>query len=281
MGELKWIEADLVFNLFEGFDGWPESEAAIASGLEDLELCFTGSPSHSLRICENKAHTKKLIKRNGIATPDWQIMYPGCAEKFRLTFPCIVKPLGEHGSHGLSPQSVVWDKSSLIQQIEFVWQKYQHHSLVERFLSGREFRATIVENGHLTLLPFEEIIYNLPSDKPRLLTYSAKWIREDEYFTGTCEQCPANIDEDLQNKIGTIAASAFTAAGCRSYSSIDLRLTEAGEPMVIDINPNTDISCEGGVKLPIQAQGLSYNAFIDMILSSAKKQVGQNILSMQ
>ena len=61
----------MVFNLFEGFDGWPESEAAIAYYLGGLsEFRFTGSPSQALRMCENKAEIKSLISSYGIATPE-------------------------------------------------------------------------------------------------------------------------------------------------------------------------------------------------------------------
>jgi D-alanine-D-alanine ligase len=275
--ELKRVEVDMVFNLFEGFDGWPESEAAIAHYLEGLGLCFTGSPSHALRICENKAAIKSLLSSYRLSTPDWQVMYPGCAEKFRLEFPCIVKPLGEHASHGLSPGSVVSNIPDLTEQIELVWQNYRHRSLVEKFLHGREFRATVIEKEHLTLLPIEEIIYNLPPEKPKLLTYAAKWVKGDEYFVGTSEQCPAYIDQDLKHRMGIMAASAFVVAGCRNYASIDIRQDENGEPLVIDINPNPDISHEGGVKLPIQALGMSYPAFIDLILSSVKKGLPKNI----
>jgi hypothetical protein len=52
--ELSKLDVDIVFNLFEGFDSWPESEAAIAMYLENSGLCFTGCPSKTLRICENK-----------------------------------------------------------------------------------------------------------------------------------------------------------------------------------------------------------------------------------
>lgn len=43
--------------------------------------------------------------------------------------------------------------------------------------------------------------------------------------------------------------------------------------MVIDINPNPDISHEGGIKLPIKALGMDYVAFIDLILSSVKERI--------
>jgi D-alanine-D-alanine ligase len=269
--ELGKVDADIVFNLFEGFDGWPESEAAIAMYLEKSSFCFTGCSSKSLRVCENKAMMKKYLRAAGIPMPDWQVSYPGCASKFRLNFPCIVKPLGEHASHGLSANSVVNDFEVLKKQVEFIWQAYQRHSLIETFLTGREFRGLLIGNWHLKLFPIEKIIYNLPTGKPRLLTYSAKWIQGDEYFIGTGEQCPADIDSNLKSEIEALASKSFKALGCRGYASIDLRQNSEGELMVIDINPNTDISIGGGARFPIEAIGIDYTRFIEEILYMAKE----------
>jgi D-alanine-D-alanine ligase len=273
--ELSKLDVDIVFNLFEGFDGWPESEAAIAMYLENAGLCFTGCSSKTLRACENKVLVKKCLRAYGISTPNWQVSYPGCPGKISPDFPCIVKPLGEHASHGLSAKSVVNDFQDLKKQVEFIWQAYQRHSLIEEFLPGREFRGLVMGNRHLKVFPIEEIIYNLPPDKPRLLTYSAKWVRGDEYFTGTSEQCPANIDSNLRSEIEELVSDSFRALGCRGYASIDLRQNREGELMVIDVNPNTDISIGGGARFPIEAVGISYNSFIDEILYLAKESNGR------
>jgi D-alanine-D-alanine ligase len=269
--ELKRIQADLVFNLFEGFEGWPESEAAIVQYLDDFGFCYTGSSSFTLRVCENKSIMKTFLSKHGIATPQWQVMYPGCTEKIKISFPCIVKPIGEHASYGLSSNSVVHNLIDLKQQIEFIWQTYRRYALVEKFLPGREFRVTLIENHYLHMLPIEEIIYNLPANMPELLTYSAKWIKEDMYFKGTSEKCPAEIDTQLNQKIENIAKSAYFAVKCYNYASIDLRQNEAGTLMVIDINPNPDISLQGGMKYPIEAMGISYSTFITQIISTPKR----------
>ncbi len=269
--ELSELDVDIVFNLFEGFDGWPESEASIAMYLEYLGLCFTGCSSKALRICENKAEVKRYLKSYSIPTPDWQVLYPGCPSKFSLDFPCIVKPLGEHASHGLSAKSVVNDFQALKKQVEFIWQAYQRHSLIEDFLPGREFRGLVTGNRHLKVLPIEEIIYSLSPDKPRILTYSAKWARGDEYFIGTEEQCPANIGANLKNEIEELVRMSFKALECRGYASIDLRQNSEGELMIIDVNPNTDISVGGGARFPIEAMGISYVSFIEEILKLAKE----------
>lgn len=269
--ELNKLDADIVFNLFEGFDDWPESEAAIAMYLENLGLCFTGCSSKTLRICENKTTVKKCLRACGVPTPDWQVLYPGCPGKFSLDFPCIVKPLSEHASHGLSAKSLVNDLQALRSQVEFIWQAYQQHSLIEEFLPGREFRGLVIGNGHLKVFPIEEIIYDLPSDKPRILSYSAKWNQGDEYFTGTREQCPADIDSRFRKEIEDLIEKSYKALGCRGYASIDMRQNREGELMVIDINPNTDISIGGGARFPIEVMGISYISFIEDILNLARE----------
>ncbi len=267
--ELDNIDADLVFNLFEGFNGWPESEAAIAHHLENLGVCFTGCSSRTLRICENKDLVRRYLQAFDIPTPQWQVLHPGRHDQFMLDFPCIVKPAGEHASRGLTEHSVIEDLPALRKQVEIIWQNYQQLSLAETFLPGREFRALITGNWDYNIYPIEEIVYSLPPDKPRLLTYAAKWVKGDEYFEGTRETCPAEVDRALKETIEKMAVRAYQVLDCRNYASIDLRQDKDGQLNVIDVNPNTDISMEGAARFPIEAQGVGYTDFIYEILRLA------------
>jgi len=257
----------VVFNLFEGFGGCPESEAAIASTLEEMAIRFTGSPSVALRLGENKAVAKDVLKWSGVTTPEWQILSPRSPSDIDIGFPCIVKPLGEHGSYGLTEKNVVQDQQALWEQVECIYEAYQCPSIVEEFLPGREFRALVVGDGHPRVLPIVEIVYKLPPHRPRLLTYRAKWVPGDEYFVGTQEECSADVEADFREEVERLALRAFAAPGCRGYASIDMRHSLDGRLMVIDVNPNTDISPEGSAKYPLEAAGLDYADFISELLS--------------
>ncbi len=81
------LDTDIIFNLFEGFDGWPESEAAIANHMERLQLCFTGCPSEALRNCENKAVVKNILRANDIPTPEGQVFHPCRPYDYDSIFP--------------------------------------------------------------------------------------------------------------------------------------------------------------------------------------------------
>jgi D-alanine-D-alanine ligase len=273
---LKKLPAPLVFNLFEGWDGFPDSEAAVANLLEKYHFQFTGSPYAALLLCQNKAKEKEILRKAGIPTPDWQVLAPHTLGQFALDFPCIIKPLGEHASHGLSAASVVTNLTDLSKQIHHVALTYERDSLVESFISGREFSLLLSGYVNLKVFPIEEILYLLAPGKPRLLTYAAKWLPEDEYFTGTKVKCPAEIEPALQARLEDLARRAFQAVGCRGYARADLRQDETtGEIMVIEVNPNPDISSSGGARMQIETAGIKYTDFIKEVISIAqdKKQV--------
>lgn len=266
---LESLKGDLVFNLFEGFDGLPETEAAVANILSDLGLSYTGCPGSALSIALDKVKTKALLEKAGIATPKYQLLSPETLFTFHMDYPCIVKPCAEDASHGLSEESVVNDFVSLEKQVSRVSQFYGGKALVEEFLDGREFNVTVLGNREPVVLPISEIVYSLPPGMPRILTFSAKWEPESLYFQGSKPVCPAGIDDETRRLIRGAALSAFRALGCLGYARVDFRLDSKGLPRVIEVNPNPDISLDSGAARQALAAGMSYRRFIEKIVSLA------------
>ncbi|MBI4294547.1 MAG: hypothetical protein HY669_00060 [Chloroflexi bacterium] len=266
---LAALDTELVFNLFEGFDGRPETEAEVVRIMEELGLTFTGSPSSAIALAQNKAEAKQALLAGGLSTPNYQVLLPETLPQFRLGFPCIAKPLGEDASHGISPSSVVNDLRALERQVMALHQQYDCAVLVEQFLDGREFNATVVGADRVQVFPPSEIIYTLTPGLPRILTYSAKWETEAEYYRGTRVKCPADVDAALRVEIADLASGAFQALGCRGYARVDMRQNAAGRLMVLEVNSNPDISPDAGASLQARAAGLTYTEFIQMIVSLA------------
>jgi len=260
------LEADLVFNLFEGFAGRPETEARLAEILTALGVPFTGCPAGALKLALDKAKTKTVLKSAGINTPDFQLLRPETLSSFRLVYPCIVKPRGEDASHGLSPQNVVYDFASLEKQVIAVIRYYGGQALVEHFIDGREFNVTVLGD---TVLPVSEIDYSLLKGVPRLLTFAAKWQPDSLYFQGTKVVCPAEIENKEREDIAQTALTIFGLLGCRGYTRVDMRRDGAGQLNVIEVNPNPDISPGAGATRQAQAAGMTYPQFIDKIAEIA------------
>jgi D-alanine-D-alanine ligase len=265
---LAILKTDLVFNLFEGFAGHPETEAEVAEILSVLKIPFTGCPAGALKLALDKAKTKAFLNSAGIATPDFQLLRPETLSNFRLSYPCIVKPRREDASHGLSAQNVVEDFASLEKQVNAVSRYYGGQALVEHFIDGREFNVTVLGG---TTLPVSEIDYALPGGEPRLLTFAAKWQPDSDYYKGTKVVCPAEIEDKERENMAQTALKVFGLLGCRGYARVDMRLDEAAQLNVIEANPNPDISPGAGSVRQAEAAGMTYLQFINRIVKLAQE----------
>ena len=267
--ELSVIVTDLVFNLFEGFCGYPETEAMVPQILSQRGIPYTGCPVKAISLALDKPKTKAILAAAGMNTPRYQVLEPGSVSEFRLNYPCIVKPAAEDASHGLTPESFVNDFAALKKQVEVISECYGGRALVEEFLNGREFNATVLGNGKYTVLPISEITYTLPPGLPRILTYAAKWESDNPYYWGTPVVCPAELSLKEKECVQETALTAFKLTGCRGYARVDMRMDDMGRLNVIEVNPNPDISPGSGAARQAVAAGWSYTQFIEHLVNLA------------
>ncbi|MBN2076519.1 MAG: ATP-grasp domain-containing protein [Dehalococcoidales bacterium] len=262
--ESLWqLKTDLVFNLFEGFPGYPETEADICQVLTDLGLPYTGCPPQALRLALNKAETKSLFNAGEIGTPGFQLLSPGTLSNFSLEFPCIIKPNSEDASHGITEDSVVNDCKEMETQIQKVTKQYSTgEALVEEYIDGREFNTTVTGNNRKQVLAISEIEFSLPPGLPSIITYAGKWEAESQYYKGTKPVCPAKVTENEKQRIIEIAEKACTITGCRGYARVDMRMDRQGRIYVLEVNPNPDISPDSGATLHANTVGMTYTEFI-------------------
>jgi D-alanine-D-alanine ligase len=267
--KLEALNVDVVFNLFEGFCGDPQSEALVPEALRQLGITFTGCKAEILRLALDKAGLKRVFKEAGIPTPAYQVLEPSTLDQFRLGFPCFVKPRSEDASHGISEDSLVKDEAALERQVRKIYNMYHCGALVEHFLSGREFNATAIGNSRATVLPISEIVYELDPEVPRILTFAAKWEPDSPYFKGTKVVCPAEVPEDMRAYVASTALKAFKAVIGRGYARMDMRMDENGVLNVMEINPNPDISPGTGAARQSAAAGMTYPQFINKLITMA------------
>jgi D-alanine-D-alanine ligase len=262
--ELESLSADLVFNLFEGFSGSSETEAMVAEVISKLSIPYTGCPAETLALALDKAKTKEVLAEAGFATPRYQLLSPETMSEFHLDYPCIIKPCNEDASSGLSEKSVVSDFTELEKQVKLVSSLYDQ-ALVEEFIDGREFNATVLGNSECTALPVSEIAYQLPPELPRILTSAAKWEPESLYFQGTKAVCPAQVPDNERERIAETALAVFQLFSRQGYARVDMRLGRGGKLNIIEVNPNPDISPDSGAALQAKTAGMDYTKFIDKI----------------
>jgi D-alanine-D-alanine ligase len=258
----------VVFNLCEALGGDSKLEVHAAWLLERLGLPFTGSPYHALRHCLYKVEANHILARAGVRVPATvRVDSPDHLPK--VAFPVIVKPEREDGSTGIERNAVVYEPRALRDRVAAIIETLHQPAVVQRYVHGREIGVSLLGWPVPRVLPPGEILFGgLPAGHPHILTFSSKWDPESIDWTGT-SSVPAVLRPPELRRVAAVGRRAFEVLGLRDYGRVDMRLDERGVPYVIDVNPNCDLSADGGFALAAARAGLSYPDFVWEILRSA------------
>jgi D-alanine-D-alanine ligase len=73
----------------------------------------------------------------------------------------------------------------------------------------------------------------------------------------------------LLERIGRAAIESFQALRLRDYARVDLRITDAGEIYVIEVNPNCYLEQKSEFARAAERHGIAYDALIARIVELA------------
>jgi len=283
LAALRAARPDVVFNLVESLRGDAALEAAVVALLDLSGLPFTGNGALACALSLRKPLAKALLAARGVPVaagcvvesaddplPDPRATDPAT----RCPFPWIVKPSREDASHGISKESVVHDEAAARDRTRFVIERYRQPALVERFIEGRELNVGLIGSADAPeLLPVAEIDFTrFPAGRPRLVTYESKWVEGSDDWNGTPVQ-DAALDAPLAARVREIALSSWRALGLCGYGRVDLRLHESEGPVVLEVNPNPDLSPDAGFARAWGRRGAaprSYEDLVEAILRHAR-----------
>ncbi|MCB0727778.1 MAG: ATP-grasp domain-containing protein [Ignavibacteriae bacterium] len=265
--KLKIIEPEFVFNLAEGI-GSVSRESQIPAMLEMLNIPYTGSDPVTIGICHDKARCKEILSYYNIPNPEFFITDDINKINGNITFPKFVKPLHEGSSKGIFNSSVVNNTEELKNEIIRIKECYNQPSLVEEYLTGKEFTVAMLGNGdEVRVLPIVEInLDSVPEGFNKIYSYEVKWFFDTRENKLDIFKCPAEIDPELYSLIEKVCKDAYKALRIRDWARIDVRLDKDNIPNIVEINPlpgilpdPADNSC-----YPKAARGVGLN-YVDMI----------------
>jgi D-alanine-D-alanine ligase len=265
---------DVVFNLCESLAGEARHEPALPAVLDLHGLAYTGTDAVGLALSLFKHRTKDVLHGRGVSTPP-HLLIRNAADLERLPlasldYPWFVKLANEDASVGIIADNVARDAAGLVRRARALFEEFKSPLLAERYVDGREVNVSLLGWGdHVEVMPVHEIDFSaMPADRPRIVSYAAKWDEAHVDYAGT-KPVPMRASDDLLGAIRRTARAAWDAIGLRDYGRIDLRVDAAGTPWVIDVNPNCDLSPDAGAARAAQAAGLDYPAFVAKIATSA------------
>ncbi len=281
---VEWVRGHpgaVVFNLCESFRGSNLAHMNMPALLELLGVSYTGSGPLACGLTTHKALTKALLSGLGIPTPRGILVERGAAAGeapaaagVALRYPLIVKPAFEDASVGISAESVVSDAAALHARVEYVHERYGQAAVVEEFIDGREINSAVIGNDPPMNLPLSEITFEYPEGMPRIVGYRSKWVHDSVEWWNSVPVCPAELDAATESRIKEIALRAYKATGCRDYARVDMRLDASGQPWVLEVNANPDITDAAGLANAAKVSTLGYDGLVRVIIEGALSRRG-------
>jgi D-alanine-D-alanine ligase len=278
---LRETQPDFVFNIAERLHG-PSRESHIPVLCEILGLPYTGSDPLTLGLCLDKSRAKEILSFHGIPNAAFRTIEPGQAIPSDIALPAIVKPLFEGSSKGIQDRSVVRTRAELEARVAEVVGVYKQPAIVERFLTGREFTVGVLGSWPaMEILPIVEVDYgSLPAGANPIYSYEAKWVWDTPDKPLDIFHCPADLDPGLRARIEAAVAATCRVLRIKDWCRIDVRLDEAGEPNIIEVNPLPGIlpRPEDNSCLPkaARAAGYTYQDLILRVVEEAKGRYGMS-----
>lgn len=273
------LDADVVVNLAESWAGEVRSEAGVAWLLELRGLAYTGASPRALGLCLEKPLTRALLAAAGVPVPEGVVIDGPSAKVSVGPGSWIVKPAAQDASHGIDERSVVTGEAAVRERVAYLVGRGLGPALIERYVDGRELNVSIVEleGAPARALPIAEIDYaRFPAGLPKILTFAAKWDEQSAEYRGSASVEAAGLEPSIRARVEGVALAAWRALGLRDYGRVDLRLDARGEPFVIDVNPNPDLSRGAGLSLAAERAGISYEALIEKLLRGAMRRARED-----
>jgi D-alanine-D-alanine ligase len=243
---------DRVFIALHGRGG---EDGVIQGALETLGLPYTGSGVLGSALSMDKLRTKQIWLSSGLPTPEFRLINQSSdLQKVvdELGLPLIVKPVREGSSIGMT-------KVTRAQDLQFAWQtagQYDQQALVERWITGDEYTATILGRDTLPLIRLETT--------RDFYDYHAKYVADD-----TAYHCPCGLDSEQEAALQNLALQAFDAVSAKGWGRVDIMRDKAGNPWLIEVNTVPGMTDHSLVPMAARAAGIDFDELVWRILQDS------------
>lgn len=261
---------DCIFNLVESVSGTSRLVHVPPIYIEEINLPYTGSPSHALELSNDKVLAKKILNWLNLPTPKWGTLRN---LKGSGTETWIVKAQHEHASFGISQRNVVTSADAARDVARQLTAEHKIPWIIEEFVAGREFNVSVVETpeGPRTL-PVAEITFENYSAAGlyNIVDYNAKWDEQSFEYKNTVRRYDFQAtDNRLLKALEDIAIKTWDGFDLRGWARVDFRVDKDNKPYVVDVNANPDLSLDAGFMAAAGRAEIKPEAAIKLITDAA------------
>lgn len=244
-------QVDVVFIALHGGSG---EDGTLQALLDLAGIPYTGSGHMGSAYAMDKDVSKRLFRSVGVPTPDW-IMAPASSDRVLtdLGLPLVVKPNKQGSTVGLT---LVRQKDALESAIETAF-RYDDEVMLERFVPGRELTVGVLEGEALAVGEIRPRLHDI-------FDYASKYQPD-----GAEEIFPADLPVETTATVRALALAAHRAVKAGSYSRVDFRLDDSGQPWCLEVNTVPGMTRTSLLPQSAQAVGISFPELCDRICRAA------------
>lgn len=253
-------QLDVIFPIVHGTLG---EDGSLQGLLKMVNLPFVGSQVLSSAMCMDKDITKRLLRDAGLnITPFIKL-----AKKNRknisfeiassqLGCPLFVKPANQGSSVGVNK---VTSPEEFEAALEMAF-TYDNKVLIEQGIDGREIECAVIGNDEPSASVCGEIEL-----EDSFYSYDTKYINDK----GATVTIPANIPDEISEKIREISIKAYEVLECTGLARVDVFLTKNGEIFINEINTLPGFTNISMFPKLWEVSGLNYSDLITRLIELA------------
>lgn len=229
-------------------------DGRVQATLDTLGIPYTGSSVLSSSICMDKDMSKKLLRQEGVRTPDWIIV--SSLEQLKtvdaeaIKFPVVVKP----NSGGSSIGTQIVRSAELLEEAVLAALRWDRHVMIEQYIDGEELTCSILDGE---LLPIISIKPNA-----EFFDYVSK------YEAGEAEEQIVQLTDKLQNEVNEVALKCYLTLKCSAYARVDLMLKD-GLVYVLEVNTLPGMTPTSLFPQSARAAGIGYEELLERIITAS------------
>ncbi len=240
---------EIVFNVIHGTFG---EDGQVQRILESRGVAYTGEGVAGSELAIDKIATKKRLVARGVPTAAFEILLDGGSPS--LPVPFVIKAPREGSSVGIFIVREAGEAGGKLREAH----TFGRELLVEKFIAGRELTVGIV--GDMAL-PIIEIVA-----KKDFYNFENKYPFLNPNAPGADHFCPAALSPELTRIVQQTALAAHRALDLQVYSRVDFLLTDADEPLVLEVNTIPGMTPSSLLPEAAGVAGISYGALCARII---------------
>lgn len=242
--------------------------------LETIGLPFAGCNTLSSANGMDKITMKMILRESGVPVVDFvwftdkqwarQRDYIISRIENELGYPVIVKPANLGSSVGIGKAA---DRDSLIEKIDNA-EKFSQRIIVEKMVTKlKEINCSVLGDAD----DCRPSVCEEPIKTGDFLSYEDKYMGGSKSAKGmqaSEKRIPAELTQDMTERIRNMAAETFRVLGCHGVSRVDVMIDENDNSVYVnEIN-----TIPGSLSFYLwEATGLSFTALMDELVSLALK----------